>query len=275
MAYGKTIEIFLEDGTSEGVVTAELSNWNGKAIKIPRTHVANCMRADIQGVGIYFLFCADSQGNDAVYIGESENVLKRLKQHMQEYKTEKEFYYWNTAVAFVGRDLNKAHIRYLENRLVQIARTSGRNRVLTHATSQASLNEAQMASMEEFLSTIKTLLEVLGYKTLSPMPKARSTDEYLYCKGNGAKAKGFLSSGGFTVLTGSHISDHMTESFKTHGTYYALRTQLIEKSIISNDKFLKDYEFSAPSAASSVVLGRTSNGNKDWKTVEGIHLGQL
>lgn len=275
MAYGKTIEIFLEDGTSEGVVTAELSNWNGKAIKIPRTHVANCTRADIQGVGIYFLFCADSQGNDAVYIGESENVLKRLKQHMQEYKIEKEFYYWNTVVAFVGRDLNKAHIRYLENRLVQIARASGRNRVLTHATSQTSLNEAQMASMEEFLSTIKTLLEVLGYKTLSLMPKARSTDEYLYCKGNGAKAKGFLSSGGFTVLTGSHISNHMTKSFKTHGTYYALRKQLTEKGIVSNEAFLKDYEFSAPSAASSVVLGRTSNGNKDWKTAEGIHLGQL
>lgn len=34
MAYGKTIELFLVNGTADSLVTAELSNWNGKAIKI-------------------------------------------------------------------------------------------------------------------------------------------------------------------------------------------------------------------------------------------------
>ncbi|MDD4000675.1 MAG: hypothetical protein PHX62_07260 [Bacilli bacterium] len=33
MGYGKTIELFLADGTNNGIVTAELSNWSGKAIK--------------------------------------------------------------------------------------------------------------------------------------------------------------------------------------------------------------------------------------------------
>lgn len=43
MAYGKAIELFLVDGDANGLITAELSNWNGKAIKIPRTDVKDCM----------------------------------------------------------------------------------------------------------------------------------------------------------------------------------------------------------------------------------------
>ena len=56
MQYGKTIEMFLVNGDASGLVTAELSNWNGKAIKIPRTMVKECTREDITGVGVYFLF---------------------------------------------------------------------------------------------------------------------------------------------------------------------------------------------------------------------------
>ncbi len=48
--YGKSIELFLVNGTADSIVTAELSNWNGKAIKIPRIEVANCKRADLTEV---------------------------------------------------------------------------------------------------------------------------------------------------------------------------------------------------------------------------------
>ena len=54
--YGKAIELFLVNGTADSLITAELSNWNGKAIKIPRTEVSGCNREDIKGVGVYFLF---------------------------------------------------------------------------------------------------------------------------------------------------------------------------------------------------------------------------
>ena len=47
MAYGKTIELFLVNGTADSLVIAELSNWNGKALKIPRIEVASCNRDDI------------------------------------------------------------------------------------------------------------------------------------------------------------------------------------------------------------------------------------
>ena len=78
MAYGKAIELFLVNGTADSLVTAELSNWNGKAIKIPRTEVHNCDREDMKGAGVYFLFCQEEDGDASVYIGEAEPASERL-----------------------------------------------------------------------------------------------------------------------------------------------------------------------------------------------------
>ncbi len=277
MAYGKANELFLVNGTAESLITAELSNWNGKAIKIPRTEVSVCDREDIKGVGIYFLICQEDDGTDSVYIGEAENVLDRLTQHLRDYQSGKEKYYWNTAVIFVGRDLNKALIRYLENRFVEIAKECGRYTVLTKNTYKNTvLKEAQIASMEEFIDNVKILINTLGYKVLVPVPKANDETIYLYCKGSGASAKGFVSAGGFTVLEGSTVSDHTVPSLETKGkTYYNLRNALIKDGTISDRVFTRDYEFKAPSAASAVILGHTSNGNVDWKTADGVKLKDL
>ena len=278
MAYGKSIELFLVNGTAESLVTAELSNWNGKAIKIPRTEVSDCTREDVKGVGVYFLFCEEDNGDASVYIGEAENVLDRLNQHLRDYGSGKEQYYWNTAVVFVGRDLNKALIRYLENRLVELAKEAGRYKLLTKNTYKNTvLKESQIATMEEFIDNVKVLISALNYKVLTPTPKATDNTVYLHCKGqSGANATGFVSPGGFTVLQGSTISDHTVDSFQTRGKgYYNLRNRLIKDGVIQNGTFIKDYEFSAPSAASAVVLGHNSNGNNDWKTDTGIKLKDL
>ena len=274
--YGKTIEMFLVDGNAEGTVTAELSNWSGKAIKIPRTEVRSCTRDDIEGVGVYFLFCQDEDGYESVYIGEAENVLGRLEQHLRDYNSQKEEYYWTTAVIFVGRDLNKALIRYLERRLVEIAKECGRYRVLTKNTFSTTLKESQIASMEEFIGNVKVLLSALNFRLLTPTPKASTNTEYLYCKGNGGNGEGFVSPNGFTVLADTRVSDHVADSFKTHGkTYLRLREKLVSEGIIKEGIFTQDYEFSAPSAASSVILGRTSNGNLAWKNENGTLLRDL
>ena len=277
MAYGKAIELFLVNGTAESLITAELSNWNGKAIKIPRTEVSACDREDITGVGIYFLICQEDDGTDSVYIGEAENVLDRLTQHLRDYQSGKEKYYWNTAVIFVGRDLNKALIRYLENRFVEIAKECGRYTILTKNTYKNTvLKEAQIASMEEFIDNVKILINTLGYKVLVPVPKANDETIYLYCKGSGASAKGFVSAGGFTVLEGSTVSDHTVPSLEAKGkSYYNLRNALIKDGTITDRVFIRNYEFRAPSAASAVILGHTSNGNVDWKTADGTKLKDL
>ena len=277
MAYGKAIELFLVNGSADSLITAELSNWNGKAIKIPRTEVAACDRDDNTGVGVYFRICQEDDGTDSVYIGEAENVLDRLIQHLREYQSGKEKYYWNTAIAFVGRDLNKALIRYLENRFVEIAKECGRYTILTKNTYKNTvLKEAQVATMEEFIDNVKILINTLGYKVLVPAPQATADTTYLYCKGSGASAKGFVSSGGFTVVAGSTVSDHTVPSLETRGkTYFNLRKVLEGDGTITDGAFTRDYEFKAPSAASAVVLGHTSNGNVDWKTENGTKLKDL
>ena len=155
MAYGKSIELFLVNGTADSLITAELSNWNGKAIKLPRIELASCSRTDISQAGVYFLFCKEDDGADSVYIGEAENVKERLVQHLRDYQSEKEKFYWNTAVVFVGRDLNKALIRYLENRFVEIARSCKRYMVLTKNTYRNTvMKESQVAVVEEFVDAV-------------------------------------------------------------------------------------------------------------------------
>ena len=228
--YGKAIELFLVNGSADSLTTAELSNWNGKAIKIPRTEITGCDRDDIKGVGVYFLMCQEDDGTDSVYIGEAENVLDRLTQHLRDYQSGKEKYYWNTAVIFVGRDLNKALIRYLENRFVEIAKECGRYSILTKNTYKNTvLKEAQIATMEEFIDNVKILINTLGYKVLVPAPMATDDTVYLYCKGNEANAKGFVSTDGFTVLSEAKISDHAVPSFEAQGKgYYSLRNTLIK-----------------------------------------------
>lgn len=271
MVYGKAIELFLVNGTAESLVTAELSNWNGKAIKIPRTEVQQCNRDDLRNAGVYFLFCKEDSDIDSVYIGEAENVLDRLNQHLRDYNSDKEKYYWNSAVVFTGRDLNKALIRYLENRFVEIARECGRYQILTKNTYKNTvMKESQIVSMEEFIDNVKIIINTLGYKVLEPVSHADEKTVYLYCKGSGANAKGFVSSGGFTVLKGSKVSDHMVSSFELRGrSYYNLRNKLVNDGIIVNDIFEKDYEFNAPSAASAVILGRTSMGTLIGKIMKG------
>lgn len=58
-------------------------------------------------------------------------------------------------------------------------------------------------------------------------------------------------------------------------SYYDLRKRLEAEEIIKNSVFMQDYEFNALSAASAVILGRTSNGNIDWKTSDGRTLKDL
>ncbi|MEN7547222.1 GIY-YIG nuclease family protein [Rapidithrix thailandica] len=118
MKFGKTIKLFLIDGDSNGRMTCELSNWSGKAYKIPRIRINECKdREELKSPGVYLLFGKDETGQDLVYIGEAEVVFKRLKQHLNQ----KDF--WNEAIVFISKDenLNKAHIKYLENRLYELA----------------------------------------------------------------------------------------------------------------------------------------------------------
>lgn len=280
MIYGKTIELFLVNGTADSLIIAELSNWNGKAIKIPRIEVSSCDREDITQAGVYFLFCKEDDGADSVYIGEAENVKERLLQHLRDYQSEKEKYYWNTAVIFMGRDLNKALIRYLENRFVRIAKNSKRYLVLTKNTYKNTvMKESQIAVMEEFVDNVKILINALGYKVLEPFAQMDSStvevdDELLYITSGSANATGKVTAEGFVVFAGATINEKMSVKSLSAGMQKQ-RQKLFDSSKVNDLVTAEDILFSSSSAAADFILGYSISGPKMWKTKDGRTLKEI
>lgn len=280
MAYGKSIELFLVNGTADSLIIAELSNWNGKAIKIPRIEVTSCNRDDITQAGVYFLFCKEDDGSDSVYIGEAENVKDRLVQHLRDYQAEKEKYYWSTAVVFIGRDLNKALIRYLENRFVEIARATKRYVVLTKNTYRNTvMKESQIAVMEEFIDNVKILINALGYKVLEPFaqldsPTTTVDDEILYITSGSANASGKVTSEGFVVFAGAVINEKTAVKSLSAGMKRQ-RQKLLDSSKVNNLVTTEDILFSSSTAAAGFVLGYSVSGPGTWKTKDGRTLKEI
>jgi len=278
MKFGKTIKIFLIDGDSNGRMSCELSNWSGKAYKIPRIKIKDCAdREDLTKTGVYLLLGKDEEGKDMVYVGEAENILKRLNQHL----TQKDF--WNESIVFLSKDnnLNKAHIKYLENRLHEIAKSVNRYKVENSVTpTQSSISESDIAEMEEFIEHVKMLVSTLGHKVFEEKReiKHKKDQNIFYIKAaRGADAQGERTSDGFVVHKGSIASDSTTSSMVASSL--RLRQTLIDnedlKLIDGNYVFTEDYIFSSPTTAAVIVMGRNANGLVEWKLKDGKTLKEF
>ena len=278
MKFGKTIKIFLIDGDPNGRMSCELSNWTGKAYKIPRIKIKECTdRDDLMNTGVYLLFGRDEEGKDLVYIGEAESIYKRLTQHLNQ----KDF--WNETIVFISKDdnLNKAHIKYLENRLHDIAQIAKRYKLENSVIpTQSSISESDRAEMEEFIENIKMLVNTLGHKVFDEKRefKPKQKHEIFSIKAaRGADGQGEPSSDGFVVLKGSKaagtIVNSMTQNFIT------LRQKLINEGVLVDKgeyyEFSDDYIFSSPSTAAVMVMGRNANGLTEWKQKDGKTLKEF
>lgn len=272
MKFGKTIKIFLIDGDPNGRMSCELSNWSGKAYKIPRIKIKDCTdRNDLTSTGVYLLFGKDEDGKDKVYIGEAESILKRLNQQL----TQKDF--WNEAVIFISKDenLNKAHIKYLENRLHEIAKSVNRYKVENSVVpTQSSISESDRAEMEEFIDYVKLLVNTLGHKVFDGKReiKPKQKQETFFIKAaRGADGQGEPTSDGFVVFKSSKAAASVVASMTPN--FITLRKKLIEEGVLIDKveyfEFSDDYIFSSPSTAAVIVMGRNANGLTEWKNKEG------
>lgn len=269
-----TIKLFLVHGNPNGLRTAELSNWSGKAISAPRNEISALLqREELTSPGIYLLTGEDANsGEKTIYIGEAEDVKKRLKSHI-----EKDF--WNSATVFVSKDdnLTKSHIRYLEGKLISKALESPDSSVVNSVSSGAKLPESDTAEMDIFLQKTLQLLPVLGitdFAISSEIPTKE--EEILYCKIKGLTAKGKRTSGGFTVFKGSQaVLEHRPSAVHAKKR----RELMVEKGLLNpeNDclRFTKDIEFSSPSRAATIVRGGASNGLTSWINSKGVKLKVL
>jgi len=275
-----TIKLFLVHGDPKRLRTAELSNWTGKAVSGPRTEFEGVLsRDESDKSGIYLLTGSDPEtGKPAIYIGEAECIRDRVKN-----QNDKDF--WNQITFFVSKDenLTKAHIRYLEGKLLALAKTAGRAVLVNTQGSGSRLPESDRGEMEVFLEKINQLLPVLGIDLLVPMAGSTTADaptsKILYCEIKGLKATGFRSASGFLVQKGSEaVAVERPSSDKWPWTRN-LRQRLKDDGVLhqSGDRlrFTKDIEFASPSAAAAVIHGGHANGLTAWKDASGKTLKEL
>lgn len=275
-----TIKLFLPQGDAKRLRVGEVSNWTGKALAAPRTELEDLLaRDETESSGVYFLLGVDVEtGENRAYIGEAEVIRDRLKQHKA-----KDF--WNAVVVFVSKDenLTKAHIRYLENRLLQEARAIGRYALENSNSSNPKLPESDREDMEVYLSRIRQVLPVLGSDLLSPISgsvRPAHPQPQLVCKIKDALAKGRRTEGGFVVFARSTAVQTVRPSAAAqYPNTVALRQKLILDRTLTEKNglyvFMKDVEFSSPSAAAAVVHGGSANGLTAWKDETGKTLKDL
>lgn len=280
MSYPKTIKIYLVDGKADGIKTAELSNWVGKAIAIPRNKLKDVReRSECNQPSVYFLFGREDEESilPNVYIGEAEVLWKRLITH----ESSRDF--WQIVIGFVSKDnnLTKAHIKYLESRCLEIAKSVSRC-VLKNTTESAlpNLSESDVSEMEEYLDNLKILLASLGYPILQEPASREGKDVGLlfYCKGKGAVGNGRMTNEGFIVYKGSTASNQISDAVRKRNE--RLISSLIQSGHINkiSDKlfrFEKDYIFNSPSAASDLITGNSTSGWVMWKTKQNKTLGEI
>lgn len=292
MPIGKTIRIYLDDGSVSGIRHAEIVNWTGQAVSSPRAKIKSLVEwEESKKPGAYFLFGVDEEsGRDAVYIGEAENVFERLSHHL----ANKDF--WNEVVFFTSKDenLTKSHVKYLESRLVHLAKTAGRYVVLNGNEPQLPvLPRGDRDAMEEYILNLKILLGVVGHKALESIggsklnsvvtksyeetPDLEDVALELFLKVKDISAKAHLTNEGIVVLTSSQASKEVQDSLSAG--YKRNREQLIENGILTEASdgyvFTKDQLFKSPSQAAAIIVGYAINGRQSWKTASGISLKKV
>lgn len=299
---GKQVRLFLVDGTPGGLVTAEIMNWTGHVLKGKREKLAEIRnRPEARRTGVYVLLGEDeTAGGPLAYIGQSDEVSTRLVQH----DAKKDF--WDEVVVITSKDSNltSAHVRYLESRLVRLAKAVGRTPLINgnEPSGGADLPEADASDMDYFVEQVRILLPVLGIdlfrgRTQRTAATAPTTPEsadvppeevspvFVLTTRSGVDARAQVVDGEFTVLAGSVIAGEMrvrnSSGASTKRQFAARRAihkkvldEAAEAAVGTTVRLTKDVVFTSPSAAAAVVQGHaTANGRTAWATEEGVTFG--
>lgn len=277
-AYPTSIRIFLADGTPDGIRLVGKSNWTGKAIVAGRAQLAAALgRDEMSQLGVYVLVGSGESGLSRIYIGEADVLKHRLRQHQRQ----KDF--WTKFVAFTSTDenLNKAHVRYLESKLVALAKEANQWEIDNSTDpTEPSLSEADRADAEWFLREMLVIYPILGvdaFESAADETSDSEARESFLLRQSGAEGKGRETKDGFVVLSGSRARASETNSI--HNYLRELRSQLLGKSVLVSDgdylRFTQDFRFASPSTAAGVLVGSAANGRLAWKTASGKTLKQI
>lgn len=275
---GKSLELYFIDVKPDGMLTAEVFNWTGHVLMAPRTQIAEALsRREARYTGVYLLL-GDKEGEPFAYIGEAEDISERIRSHDARRD------WWTTAilVTSAANNLNKAHVKYLEARLVEIARSIGKVPLENGNTpTRSSLSEAGQANMESFLDYLLMVLPALridmflSSRRSTGSSSAVSTNDgnaiafELNLRKHGIVAQALLKNGEFVVQAGSTARREWAGIGTENSGYALLHAELVRTSVLMPHGeacvFTSNYAFDSASAAAAVVCGRPSNGTLEWK----------
>lgn len=272
------IRLLLADGSADGFRVLDKSGWTGRCLVTSRADYARVRtREEWSRPGVYLLQGPqDGEERPRLYVGEADDVRARLDTHARDRD------WWTLAVAFTSKDdtLNKAHVRYLESRLIARARETARV-TLDNSTVPPTppLSEADRAEADGFLAELLVIAPLTGVVAFEPLQEVARGRPLLEVKGaGGAAARGRETPEGFVVHAGSHARTDLVRSVQ--GTSLStLRDRLVSSGVLREDGavlvFDRDHLFASPSTAAAVVLGRTANGRVEWRAADGRTLKEL
>ena len=225
----RAITLFVME-TKKNLKTAELSNWNGKAYIGERNHVGIIQSIEeLNAPAIYFLLNDPQEDNNSenyLYVGESDNVAKRLRVHSNPKED-----WWNSFIVFIAPGLDKAHVQHLEALLFKLAKKNAEFFNLKNSqppNKSSKLPESKIAEIKFFLDNMMFVLNNLGLidfvKMSDNINVARLKTEDIFClplvgskkdeKGNLLCAKMIISDSNYVLLKDSYIETQIRESFK-------------------------------------------------------------
>ena len=207
MAKVKTINMLLNDGTLNGVISMENSSWHkGELYSAPRNSIDDLISTDACArYGVYLLL-----SEDMVYIGQASDLSKRIKQHLIGKA------WWERAVILTTSDdsLNRGDLDYIEAYLIALASKAGRLDCDNKNTgNKSNLKKFREVEMQQYLEEALFLLELIGINVFKEEPKkskTKSGTELITTVVNATReqreirekkeAKQFLTDNGISVL---------------------------------------------------------------------------
>lgn len=273
------VEILIPKGEPNGLKIVKLAGWIGKAFVIPRADLSEIKGYQEASLpAIYFLFSEAIDKKPIMYVGQTDNLWRRLSQQ----SVHKED--WNIALVFTGE--KDVDVRYLEQKATNEAISAGRYELANKVTpSGSSLSDFSKASNDNFFENVKFITSLLGFPVFKVLDKKIKQQNIYYLedlKNKDAQGKGtLLDTGEFIVFKGSKARAKVTEGFLKQKWSISLRLKLEEMEVLKllpdgiSFIFMEDYIFTSPSSAADTIMGRSCNGWTGWKNENGITLDEI
>jgi predicted GIY-YIG superfamily endonuclease len=307
LAESDVVQIHMLEGNPNGPRILEIANTNSRAVACPRISYQDFRdELDFAHPGVYVLVFDPSleQGaaDEKIYIGESDDLRKRLTDHSQ--GDGRQDWDWNWFVAFTSRDiaLHKAHVKYLEARLIELAKGAKRADLTQSSPERPHLDRAQQAICERFLRQIRLYCPLLGIHAFdsaevrsipqkpaqggaeiattpsSSRSEREASPELFLDSPPDVHARGAITAdGGFVVFKGSTIRKEATAVLTP--PMLALRSRMLMSNVEFDSQgrpaLKTDERFNSPSQAASVLLAYRVSGWDWWKNPAGMSLNDM